>query len=45
MHAWMYTLMTELRIKIKNTHIKYLIMKWAVVTKRLKNKYVQENIF
>ena len=34
--------MTELPIKMDNTHIKYLIMKWAVVIKLFRDKYIQK---
>ena len=39
----MSTLMTERLIKMKNQHIKYVIMKWADVINLFWNKYVQKN--
>ena len=41
----MSTKMTELPIKMESTHIKYHIMKWAVVIKLFWNKYVGKNTF
>ena len=42
MIVWMSTKLTELPIKIVNTHIKYQNMKWAVVIKLFWIKYVQK---
>ena len=42
MTVWMSTKMIGIPIKMKNTQIRYFIMKWADVIKLFWNKYVQK---